>query len=242
VSAIEDLLLDYRYDANDTPRLRCPDGSASATTGIRTPALVRDLVRLQPAIGNERAEMPHHDLERLENRPLLEELAVILGALTVVAAPGILGRKMVDCTPTPATRCCCVEVDRRCQLVVATFAHVAKAVEMAVLRLDEPEPRVPERVSPVQGLEQWRVHLAGAVRSDRRPLAKTCDRLDVTANKPGTGCSLEDTHLRARSFWTVLWSRDEFGRSRKAWPRSKPRIELDREHRAGRLGADTPPE
>jgi hypothetical protein len=47
--------------------------------------------------------------------------------------------------PTPAAECCGIEVDGRCQLVVATVAHVAKAVQMSVLRLDEPEPRVPQR-------------------------------------------------------------------------------------------------
>src|SRR6266540_2297714 len=54
------------------------------------------------------------------------------------------GRKMSDGVPTPAAWCRGVGVDGRCQLVVAAIAHVAKAVEMSVLRLDEPEPRVPE--------------------------------------------------------------------------------------------------
>src|SRR6266511_540889 len=128
---------------------------------------------LQLVIGDERAVVLLHHLERLQNRPLLEELAVILRAFTVVAATGILGWKTGDGVPTPAARCSGVGVDGRCQLVVATVAHVAKAVEVSVLRLDEPEPRVPERVSPVQGLEQRRVDLASAVCSDRRPLAKT---------------------------------------------------------------------
>jgi hypothetical protein len=81
---------------------------------------------------------------------------------------------------------------------------------MSVLRLDEPEPRVPKRVRPVQGLEQRRVDLTRAVCSDSRLLTKTLDSVHVTANKPGTRCSAERTHLsRRRSFWT----RDEFGRS-----------------------------
>jgi hypothetical protein len=63
--------------------------------------------------------------------------------------------------------------DGRCQLVVATVAHVAKAVEMSVLWLDEPEPRVPKRVGLVQGLEQRRVDLPRAVCSDSRLLTKT---------------------------------------------------------------------
>jgi hypothetical protein len=37
---------------------------------------------------------------------------------------------------------------------MTAVADVAKAIEMAVLRLDESEPRVPKRVSPVQGLEE----------------------------------------------------------------------------------------
>ncbi len=122
-----------------------------------------------------------------------------------MAATGILGWKMTDRIPTPAAGCCHIEVDRRCQLVVAPVAHVAKGVEMAVLRLDEPEPRVPKRVSPVQGLEQRRVDLASAVCSDRRLLPKTLDSLHVAANKPGTGCSAEHTHLsRRQSFWTRM--------------------------------------
>jgi hypothetical protein len=72
----------------------------------------------------------------------VRELAVILRALTVVATTGILGWKMSDGVPTPATRCGGVGVDGRCQLVMAAVAHVAKAVEVSVLRLDEPEPRV----------------------------------------------------------------------------------------------------
>jgi hypothetical protein len=84
---------------------------------------------------------------------------------------------------------------------VATVAHVAKAVEMSVLRLDEPEPRVPKRVGPVQGLEQRRVDLTRAVCSDSRLLTKTLDSVHVTAHKPGTRCSAEHTHLsRRRSF------------------------------------------
>jgi len=46
---------------------------------------------------------------------------------------------------------------------MTAVADIAKAVEMAVLRLDESKPRVPERVSPVQGLEERRVDLTGAV-------------------------------------------------------------------------------
>jgi hypothetical protein len=160
-------------------------------------------VRLQLVLGDDRAEVSLDNLERLENRPLCEELGVILRALTVVAATRILGWKMTDGTPTPAAGCCGIGVDGRCQLVVATVAHVAKAVEMSVLRLDEPEPRVPKRVGPVQGLEQRRVDLTSAVCSDSRLLTKTLDSVHVTANKPGTRCSAEPTHLsRRRSFWT----------------------------------------
>jgi hypothetical protein len=159
-------------------------------------------VRLQLVLGNDRAEVSLNNLERLENRPLREELGVILRTLTVVAATRILGRKMTDVTPTPAAGCCGSGVDGRCHLVVAAVAHVAKAVEMSVLRLDEPEPRVPKRVGPVQGLEQ-RVNLTRAVCSDSRLLTKTLDSVHITANKPGTGCSTEPKHLsRRRSFWT----------------------------------------
>ena len=80
------------------------------------------------------------DLERLENRPVFEELAVVLRALPVVAATGILGSKMTDAIPTPAAWCCRIRVDRRCQPVMAAVADVAKAVEMAVPRLDESKP------------------------------------------------------------------------------------------------------
>jgi hypothetical protein len=135
--------------------------------------------------------------------PLGEELAVIFRAFTVVAATRILGWKMADGIPTPAAGCGGIGVDGRCQLVVATVTHVAKAVEMSVLRLDKPEPRVPKRVGPVQGLEQRRVNLTRAVRSDSRLLTKTLDSVHVTANKPGTRCSAEHTHLsRRRSCWT----------------------------------------
>src|SRR5712691_11296118 len=112
---------------------------------------------------------------------------------------------MTDRIPTPAAGCCGIGVDRGCQLVVAPVAHVAKGVEMAVLRLDEPERRVPKRVGPVQGLEQRRVDLARAVCSDGRLLPKTLDSVHVTANKPGTRCSAEHTHLpRRQSFWTRM--------------------------------------
>src|SRR6266511_769728 len=161
---------------------------------------------LQLVIGDERAEVSLHDLERLEYRPLLENLAVILRALTVVAATGILGWKTSDGVPTPAARCRGVGIDGRCQLVVATVAHVAKAVEVSVLRLDEPEPRVPERVGPAQGLEERRVDLTRAVCSDNRLLTKTRDSVDVPANKPGTWCSPEDTHLSPRSLLDRLWA------------------------------------
>ena len=107
--------------------------------------------RLQLVLGNDRAEVSLDNLERLENRPLCEELGVILRALTVVAATNILEWQMTDGIPTPAAGCCGMGVDGSCQLVVATVAHVAKAVEMSVLRLDEPERRIPQRVSPVQG-------------------------------------------------------------------------------------------
>jgi hypothetical protein len=94
--------------------------------------------------------------------------------------------------------CCGIGVDGGCQLVVAPVAHVAKAVEMSVLRLDEPEPRVPKRVGPVQDLEQRRVDLPRAVCSDSRLLTKTLDSVHVTANKPGTRCSAEHTHQSRR--------------------------------------------
>jgi hypothetical protein len=119
--------------------------------------------RLQLVIGDDRAEMSLHDLERLENRPLFQELAVVRRALPVVAATDILGRKMSGAIPTPAAWCRRIRLDRSCQLVMAAIADVAKAVEMAVLRLDESEPRVPERVSPVEGLKEWRVDLTSAI-------------------------------------------------------------------------------
>jgi len=154
-------------------------------------------VRLQLVLGDDRAEVSRDDLERLEHRPQCEELGVVLRALAVVAATRILGWKMSDDTPTPAAGCSGIEVDGRCQLVVATVAHVAQADEMSVLRLDEPEPRVPQRVGPVQGLEQRRVDLTSAVCSDSCLLAKTLDSVHVTANKPGTRCGAEHTHYRA---------------------------------------------
>ena len=107
--------------------------------------------------------MSLHDLERLEDRPLFQELAVVLRALPVVAATDILGRKMSAARPTPAAWCCRIGVDRGCQLVMTAVADVAKAIEMAVLRLDESEPGVPERVSPVQGLKEWRIDLTSAI-------------------------------------------------------------------------------
>src|SRR5437899_11006620 len=100
---------------------------------------------------------------------------------------------MTDGIPTPAAGCCGIGVDGRCQLVVATGAHVAKAVEMSVLRFDEPEPRVPKRVGPVQGLEQWRVDLTRAVCSDSRLLTKTPDTVHITPNKPGNTAGAEQT-------------------------------------------------
>jgi hypothetical protein len=80
-----------------------------------------------------------------------------------VAATGILGWNMTYGVPTPAAGCCGIGVDGSCQLVMTTVADVAKAVEMPILRLDQPEPRVPQRVSPVQGVEQRRVDLTSAV-------------------------------------------------------------------------------
>jgi hypothetical protein len=155
-------------------------------------------VRLQLALGDDRAEVSLDNLERLEHRPQCEEPGVVLRALTVVAATRILGWKMTNGIPTPAAGCGGIGVDGRCQLVVATVVHVAKAVEMSVLRLDQPEPRVPKRMSPVQGLEQRRVDLTRAVHSDRRLLTKTLDSAHVTANKPGTRCSAEHTHYLSR--------------------------------------------
>src|SRR2546430_13872582 len=90
-----------------------------------------------------------------EDRALVEEGAVVLCALPVVAAADIRGRRMSGAIPTPAAWCCRIGVDRRCQLVMTAVADVAKAIEMAVLRLDESEPGVPERVSPVQGLKEF---------------------------------------------------------------------------------------
>ena len=84
-------------------------------------------VRLQLVLGDDRAEVSRDDLERLEHRPQCEELGVVLRALAVVAATRILGWKMSDDTPTPAAGCSGIEVDGRCQLVVATVAHVAQA-------------------------------------------------------------------------------------------------------------------
>jgi hypothetical protein len=110
---------------------------------------------------------------------LFEELGVILCAFTVVTATGILGWKMTDGIPTPAAWCCGIGVDRRRQLVVAPVAHVAKGVELSVLRLDEPERGVPKRVGPVQGLEQRRVDLTRAICSDGRLLPKTLDSVQV---------------------------------------------------------------
>ncbi len=148
------------HDARAVPVALPPDRD-----GLRTEA--RDVPpasgRLQLVIGDDRAEVSLHDLECLEDRPLFQEFAVVLRALPVVAATDILGRKMSAAIPTPAARCCRIGVDRSCQLVVAPVADVAKAVEMAVLRLDESEPRVPERVSPVQGLKEGWVDLASAV-------------------------------------------------------------------------------
>jgi hypothetical protein len=80
-----------------------------------------------------------------------------------VAATNILGWKMTGGIPTPVAGCRGIGANGGWQLVVATVAHVAKAVEVAVLRLNEPEPRVSKRVSPVQGLEQRRVDLTSAV-------------------------------------------------------------------------------
>jgi hypothetical protein len=119
--------------------------------------------RLQLVLGDDRAEVSFHDLERLENGRLLEELTVVLRALPVVAATDILGRKMSGAIPTPAAWCRRIRVDRSCQLVMTAVADVAKSVEMAVLRLDESKPRVPERVSPVQGLKEWRIDLTSAI-------------------------------------------------------------------------------
>jgi hypothetical protein len=109
---------------------------------------------LQLVIGDDRAEVSLHDLECLEDRPLFQELAVVLCALPVVAATDILGRKMSAAIPAPAASCCRIGVDHRCQLVMTAVTDVAKAIEMAILRLDESKPGVPERVSPVESLER----------------------------------------------------------------------------------------
>jgi hypothetical protein len=135
-----------------------------------------------------RAEVSLDSLKPLKNRPLCEELGVILRALTVVAATRILRWEMTDGVPTPAAGCCGIGVDGRCQVVVAAVAHVAKAVEMSVLRLDQAKPRVPKRVGPVQGLEQGRVDLTRAVGSDSRPLTKTLDKRPAGRHTPAN-CS-----------------------------------------------------
>ena len=53
-------------------------------------------------------------------------------------------------------------------------------------------------MSPVQGLEQRRVHITSAVCSESRSLPKTFDGRHVTADKPDTRCSSELTHLSRR--------------------------------------------
>src|SRR5947208_957181 len=147
--------------------------------------------------------MSLHDLECLQDRPLFEELAVVLRALPVVAATDILGRKMSGAIPAPAARCRRIGIDRSCQLVMAAVADVAKGVEMAVLRFDESEPRVPERVTPVEGLEERRVDLTSAVGFERRLLPKTLDGRHVTADKPRTGCGPEHTPLSRRGLFSA---------------------------------------
>jgi hypothetical protein len=119
--------------------------------------------RLQLVIGDDRAEVSFHDLERLEDWPLFEELTVVLRAFPVVAATDILGRKMSGAIPTPAAWCRRIRVDRSRQLVMAAVADVAKAVEMTILRLDESKPGVPERVSPVEGLKERRIDRTSAI-------------------------------------------------------------------------------
>ena len=164
-----------RFEFAEVPAMqRAPQQSqarvraASQFANMRQPAnrgarRQNSLGPLQLVVGDDRAEMSLYDLERLEDRPLFEKLAVVLRALPVVAATDILGRKMSAARPTPAAWCCRIRVNRSCQLVMTAVADIAKAVEMAVLRLDESKPRVPERVSPVQGLEERRVDLTGAV-------------------------------------------------------------------------------
>jgi hypothetical protein len=105
-------------------------------------------VRLQLVLGRDRAEVSLHNLERLENRPLCQELAVVLRALTVVAATGILGWKATDGIPPPAAGRCGIAVDRGGELVVATVAYVAKAVEMSILG---PGTRCPIAREPSSG-------------------------------------------------------------------------------------------
>src|SRR6266511_714149 len=144
----------------------------------------------------------------LPSTPMPQHPAAGVGMPSVIFHP----RTLTDGIPTPAAGCCGIGVDGRCQLVVATVAHVAKAVEMSVLGLDEPEPRVPKRVGPVQGLDQRRVDLTRAVCSDNRPLTKTLDSVPVPANKPGTRCSAEHTHLPHRRSFGPVRARDEFGK------------------------------
>jgi hypothetical protein len=72
--------------------------------------------RLQLVLGNDRAAGSLDNLERLENRPLCEELGVILRALTVVAAARILGWKMTDGGPSSGPRTAAGRPPERCLL------------------------------------------------------------------------------------------------------------------------------
>jgi len=136
----------FRGAVGNTALREVDETTTDSTTFYRCGAVPH--VRLQLVLGDDRAEVSLDNLQRLLNRPLCEQLGVILRALTVVAATRILGWKMTDGIPTPAAGCGGIAVDGRCQLVVATVVHVAKAVEMSVLRLDEPEPRVPKASRP----------------------------------------------------------------------------------------------
>jgi hypothetical protein len=108
---------------------------------------------LQLVMGDDRAEVSFHDLERLENRPLFQELTIILRALPVVAATDILGRKMSAARPTPAAWCRRIRVDRSCQLVMAAVADVSEGRRdggLAARRVETTRPRASEPSSGPQ--------------------------------------------------------------------------------------------
>ena len=83
-------------------RLTTMNGFKACTSWQADPSASRAPVRSQLELGNDRAEVSLHNLERLENRPLCQELAVVLRARTVVAATGILGWKTTSSGPRTA--------------------------------------------------------------------------------------------------------------------------------------------